>query len=130
MSINKFIGIGNVGQDPEIRATKDGKEIASLNLAMTESWKDKQGDKQERTEWVKVSIFGGLVNVVKNYVHKGSKLYIEGALQTVKYTDKNGIEKYVTKVVIQGFNSTLQILGSKESINQANNTQSQEEIPY
>jgi single-strand DNA-binding protein len=139
MSINKVILIGNVGQDPQIRATKDGKEIASLSLATSEKWSDKStGEVKERAEWHNVSIFGGLVNVVKNYVRKGSKLYIEGKLQTDKYTDKNGVEKYITKVVVQGFNSTLQILNKVEAggINEHNQAkgnayiEESDEIPY
>ncbi len=116
MSINKVIIIGNLGQDPEIRQTKDGKEIANFSLATSESWKDKStGEKKEKTEWHKISIFSqGLVNIVKQYVKKGSKLYIEGALQTRKWTDDSGVEKYSTEIVLKDYNSTLQILNSIE----------------
>ena len=116
MSINKVILVGNVGQDPEIRLTQDGREISNFSLATTESWKDKSsGEKKERTEWHKISVFSqGLVNIIKQYVKKGSKLYIEGALQTRKWKDGNGIEKYSTEIVLQNYNSTLQILDSRE----------------
>ena len=115
MSINKVILVGNVGQDPEIRTTQDGKEIATFSLATSENWKDKNsGEKREKTEWHRVVIFAtGLSSVVKNYVKKGSKLYIEGQLQTRKWTDNNGVEKYTTEIVLQNFNSTLQILDGK-----------------
>lgn len=115
MSLNKVTLIGNLGKDPEIRATQDGREIASFSLATSESWKDKNtGERKERAEWHKVVVFSqGLVNVIKNYVKKGSKLYIEGQLQTRKWTDKEGIERYVTEVVMQNFNSNLIMLNSK-----------------
>jgi len=115
MSINKVILVGNVGQDPEIRTTGDGREIVSLSLATSESWKDKStGEKRDKTEWHRLVIFSqGLVGIAKSYVKKGTKLYIEGSLQTRKWTDKDGVEKYTTEVVLQNFNSTLQILDSK-----------------
>ena len=115
MSINKVILIGNVGTDPEIRNTNDGKEIASFSLATSESWKDKNsGEKKEKTEWHRLVVFSqGLVGIVKNYVKKGSKLYIEGQLQTRKWTDKDGADKYTTEIVLQGFNSTIQLVGGK-----------------
>ena len=109
MSINKVILVGNVGQDPEVRSTSDGREIANFSMATTESWKDKvTGEKKDKTEWHRVVIFSqGLVGVVKNYVKKGSKLYIEGQLQTRKWTDNSGVERYTTEVVLQNFNSCL-----------------------
>ena len=115
MSINKVILVGNVGQDPEIRTTGDGREIASFSLATSESWKDKSTDeKRDKTEWHRLVIFSqGLVGIAKSYVKKGTKLYIEGSLQTRKWTDKDGVEKYTTEVVLQNFNSTLQIIDSK-----------------
>ena len=117
MSVNKVILVGNVGQDPDIRNTSDGREIANFSLATTESWKDKNsGEKKDKTEWHRVVIFSqGFVNIVKNYVKKGSKLYIEGQLQTRKWTDNNGVEKLTTEVVLQNFNSTLQMLDSTRS---------------
>lgn len=116
MSINKVILVGNVGQDPEIRSTQDGREIANFSLATSESWKDKNsGEKREKTEWHRVVIFSqGLVNIVRNYVKKGSKLYIEGSLQTRKWTDNQGVEKFTTEIALQNFNSTLQILDGRE----------------
>ena len=115
MSVNKFIGIGNVGKDPEIRSTQDGKMIASFSIGISESWKDKNtGERKSKTEWVNISAFGNIVSVIENYVKKGSKVYVEGSLQTTKYTDKQGVEKSQTKVVLQGFNSTLQLLDGKK----------------
>ena len=118
-SINKVILVGNVGRDPEIRTTQDGKEIASITLATSEHWKDKStGERKERTEWHRVAIFNeGLINVIKNYVKKGSKLYIEGALQTRKWVDNNGAERYTTEIVMQNFNSTLLMLDNSRSNN-------------
>jgi single-strand DNA-binding protein len=112
MSINKVILVGNVGSDPEIRSTQDGREIANFSLATSESWTDKRsGEKQEKTEWHRVVVFSsGLAGIVKSYVKKGSKLYIEGTLQTRKWTDKQAIERYTTEIVLQNFNSTLQIV--------------------
>lgn len=114
MSINKVILIGNVGQDPDLRATQDGREIANFSLATTESWKDKNtGEKKDKTEWHRIVVFSqGLVGIVKNYVKKGSKIYIEGSLQTRKWTDNNGVEKYSTEIILNNFNSVLQILSS------------------
>jgi single-strand DNA-binding protein len=123
MSVNKVILIGNAGKAPEIRSTQDGREIASLTLATGESWKDKSGERKEKTEWHRVVIFNeGLVRVVKNYVKKGSKLYIEGQLQTRKWTDNSGAEKYSTEVVLQGFNASLQMLDRKENLNPDSST--------
>ena len=120
MSVNKVILIGNVGQDPEIRSTQDGRELANFSLATTENWKNKStGERKDKTEWHKIVVFNqGLVGIVKNYVKKGSKLYIEGQLQTRKWNDNNGVEKYTTEVVLQNFNSSLQMLGSKSDDSQ------------
>src|SRR3990172_1819699 len=111
-SVNKVILVGNVGKDPEIRRTQDGRPIANINLATSESWRDKNtGEKKERTEWHRVVIFNeNLCKVVEQYVKKGSKLYIEGQLQTRKWTDQAGVEKYSTEVVLQAFNGTLTML--------------------
>jgi single-strand DNA-binding protein len=116
-SLNKVVLIGNLGRDPEIRSTNDGKEIANLTIATSESWKDKMtGEKKEKTEWHRVVIFSeGLVSVVKNYTKKGSKIYIEGSLQTRKWVDNTGQEKYTTEIVLQNFNSQLILLDSKGS---------------
>jgi single-strand DNA-binding protein len=117
MSINKVILIGNLGKDPEIRSMGNGNEVASFSIATTESWKDKtSGEKKEKTEWHNIVVFiPGLINVIRNYVKKGTKLYIEGALQTRKWTDNAGIDKYKTEVVLQGYNATMQILDSRNS---------------
>jgi single-strand DNA-binding protein len=114
--INKVILVGNLGKDPEIRSTNDGREIVNFSLATTESWKDKNtGEKKDKTEWHKIVVFNqGLIGIVKNYVKKGAKLYIEGQLQTRKWTDKNGVDKYTTEIILQNFNSTLQIVGSNK----------------
>lgn len=110
--VNKAIVLGHLGQDPEIRATTDGRKIATLNVATSESWKDKAtGEKRERTSWHRVVIFAeGLAKVAEQYLKKGSKVYVEGALQTRKWTDQQGIERYSTEVVLQGFGSSLQML--------------------
>jgi len=114
-SVNKVILIGNLGKDPEFRATQNGKEIANLTIATSESWKDKStGERKEKTEWHRVVIFNeGLVEVAKRYLNKGSKLYIEGQLQTRKWQDKEtGQDKFSTEIVLQGFNSQLVMLDS------------------
>lgn len=115
MSVNKVILIGNLGKDPDIRTTSDGREVASFSLATTESWKDKNsGEKKDKTEWHRIVVFSeNLVKLVKNYVKKGSKLYIEGQLQTRKWTDKDGVEKFSTEIVLQNFNSRIDLLSSK-----------------
>jgi single-strand DNA-binding protein len=111
-SVNKVILVGNVGKDPEIRRTQDGRAIANLSLATSETWRDKAtGERKEKTEWHRVVVFNdNLCKVVEQYVRKGSKLYIEGQLQTRKWTDQSGAEKYSTEVVLQGFNGTLTML--------------------
>jgi len=117
-SLNKVTLIGNLGKDPEIRTTNDGKEIASFSLATSETWKDRAtGEKKERTEWHRIAVFNeGLVGLIKNYVQKGSKLYIEGSLQTRKWTDNTGIEKYTTEVVLQNYNASLILLDNKNHV--------------
>ena len=114
-SVNKVILVGNLGRDPEIRTTQDGLKIANLSLATSESWRDKNsGERKERTEWHRVVIFNErLVDVVEKYVKKGSKLYIEGALQTRKWTDNSGAEKYTTEVVLQRFRGELTMLDGR-----------------
>src|SRR6266478_6380927 len=114
-SVNKVILIGNLGADPEIRRTQDGRPIANLRIATSESWRDKAtGERKEKTEWHRVVIFSeGLCKIVEQYLKKGSKVYIEGQLQTRKYTDKDGVEKYSTEVVLQNFNSTLTMLDTR-----------------
>lgn len=117
LSLNKVTIIGNVGKDPEIRTTSDGKEITSLSIATSETWKDKvSGEKRERTEWHRVVVFNeGLVSVVKNFVKKGSRIYVEGNLQTRKWLDNSGIEKFTTEVVLQNYGANLILLDSKNT---------------
>ena len=112
MSVNKVILIGNLGADPEIRNTQDGRPIANLRLATTESWRDKSsGERREKTEWHRVVIFNeGLCRIAEQYLKKGSKIYLEGQLQTRKWQDQSGADKYSTEVVLQGFNSSLTML--------------------
>ena len=114
-SVNKVILVGNLGKDPEIRRTQDGRPIANLSVATSETWRDKAtGERKEKTEWHRVVIFNeGLCKVAEQYLKKGAKVYIEGALQTRKWTDQGGIEKYSTEVVLQGFNSTLTMLDGR-----------------
>src|ERR1700731_3646087 len=114
-SVNKVILIGNLGADPEIRRTQDGRPIAHLRMATTDTWRDKAtGERKERTEWHRVVIFSEpLAKIVEQYLKKGAKVYIEGALQTRKWTDQSGVEKYSTEVVLQGFNSTLTMLDGR-----------------
>lgn len=97
-SVNKVIIIGNLGRDPEVRYAPSGDAITSLSVATTEKWKDKQGDMQEQTEWHRISFFGKLAEVCGQYLSKGSQVYVEGKLQTRKYTDKDGVEKYSTEI--------------------------------
>ena len=114
-SVNKVILVGNLGKDPEIRRTQDGRPIANLSVATSESWRDKAtGERKEKTEWHRVVIFNeGLCKVAEQYLKKGAKVYIEGQLQTRKWTDQSGAEKYSTEVVLQGFNSNLTMLDGR-----------------
>ncbi len=114
-SVNKVILVGNLGKDPEIRRTQDGRPIANLSVATSESWRDKAtGERKEKTEWHRVVIFNeGLCKIAEQYLKKGAKVYIEGQLQTRKWTDQSGVEKYSTEVVLQGFNSTLTMLDGR-----------------
>ena len=116
-SINKVILVGNVGKDPEIRHTSDGIKIANLSLATSEFWKDKTtGERKDRTEWHRVVVFNDrLSDVVEKYVKKGSKLYLEGQLQTRKWTDNNGQDRYSTEVVLSKFKGELTLLDSRSS---------------
>lgn len=113
-SINKVILIGNLGADPEIRHTQDGRPVANLRVATSESWRDKSsGERRERTEWHRVVIFNeGLCRIAEQYLRKGSKVYLEGQLQTRKW-EKDGVDHYSTEVVLQGFNSTLTMLDGR-----------------
>ena len=111
-SLNKVMLIGNLGADPEIRSFQNGGKVANLRIATSETWKDRNtGERQERTEWHSVAIFSeGLVNVVERFLKKGSKVYIEGKLQTRKWQDQNGQDRYSTEVVLRGFDGTLTML--------------------
>lgn len=115
-SVNKVILVGNLGADPEIRRTQDGRPIANLRIATSESWRDRNsGERREKTEWHRVVIFSeGLARVAEQYLRKGSKVYVEGALQTRKWEDQSGQERYTTEVVLQGFNSTLTMLDGRQ----------------
>ncbi|MHA1560146.1 MAG: single-stranded DNA-binding protein [Alphaproteobacteria bacterium] len=115
-SVNKVILIGNLGADPEIRRTQDGRPIANLRVATTESWRDRNsGERREKTEWHRVVIFSeGLAKIAEQYLKKGSKVYLEGQLQTRKWEDQSGQERYTTEVVLQGFNSTLTMLDGRQ----------------
>lgn len=115
-SVNKVILVGNIGRDPEIRSTQNGKEIANLTVATSERWRDKNtGEQKEQTEWHRVAVFTpGLVDVCKKYLKKGAKVYVEGSLQTREWTDKEGTKRYQTEVVLQAFNGTLTMLDGKQ----------------
>lgn len=114
-SVNKVILVGNLGRDPEIRRTQDGRPIANLRIATSESWKDRNsGERREKTEWHSVVIFNeNLCRVAEQYLRKGSKVYIEGQLQTRKWQDQQGQDRYSTEVVLQGFNGTLTMLDGR-----------------
>ena len=116
-SVNKVILIGNLGADPDIRQTQDGRPIANLSIATSESWRDKNsGERKERTEWHRVVIFSeGLAKIAEQYLKKGSKVYVEGQLQTRKWQDQQGNDKYTTEVVLSGFNGTLTMLDSRNA---------------
>ena len=122
-SLNKVMLIGRLGQDPEVRNTQDGRSLCTFSIATSESWNDKNtGEKREKTEWHRIVVFNeGLVNIVQQYVKKGSNVFIEGQLQTRKWEDKDGIEKYTTEVVLQGFNSTFKMLDNRNSSSTDNN---------
>ncbi|MGI8942990.1 MAG: single-stranded DNA-binding protein [Qipengyuania sp.] len=115
-SLNKVMLIGNLGQDPEVRSFPNGGKVCNLRIATSEQWKDRNtGERQERTEWHTVSIFSeGLISVCENYLKKGSKVFVEGKLQTRKWQDQNGQDRYSTEVVLRGFDGTLTMLDSRQ----------------
>jgi single-strand DNA-binding protein len=126
--INKVILIGNLGAKPELKYSSNNVAITNLSVATSESWTDKNtGQKQEKTEWHKVSIFGKLAEVMSKYCDKGSKVYVEGKLQTRKYQDKSGVDRYTTDIVVSGFNGIIQMLDSVNS-NANNNTNSEASV--
>ncbi len=113
-SVNKVILIGNLGRDPEVRTTQSGTKVANLSLATSDSWKDRNtGERREKTEWHRVVIFGNLADIAERYLKKGSKVYVAGQLQTRKWQDQSGQDRYTTEVVLQGFNGELTMLDSR-----------------
>ena len=123
--INKVILVGNLGAKPELKYGASGNAVTNLSVATSDSWTDKStGQKQERTEWHRVSLFGKLAEVAAQYTDKGSKVYVEGKLQTTKYTDNAGIEKYSTSVVVGGFNGVFQMLDRRDDSNMSTPSQS------
>ena len=122
--INKVILVGNLGQDPEVRYAANGNAIANITLATSESYKDKNtGQMVDKTEWHRVVFFQKLAEIAGEYLRKGSQIYIEGKLETKKYTENQGVEKYSTNIVVDGFDGKLQMLGSKEGCNQSQGAQ-------
>lgn len=114
-SVNRVCLLGNVGKNPEIRTSADGKKVASFSLATSETYKDKSGERQTKTEWHNVVVFNsGLSELVERYVSKGSKVFVEGALQTRKYKDKSGIDRQTTEVVLSGYNCNICLLDARE----------------
>ncbi len=113
--VNKVILVGNLGQDPEVRYMPSGGAVANITIATSESWRDKAtGEQREKTEWHRVALFGKLAEVAGEYLRKGSQVYIEGQLQTRKWQDQNGQERFTTEVVVQGFNGVMQMLGGRQ----------------
>ena len=114
-SVNKVILVGNLGADPDVRSTKDGRPVVNLSLATSESWRDKNsGERREKTEWHRVVLFSeGLCRIAEQYLRKGSSVYVEGQLQTRKWTDQQGVEKYTTEVVLGRFRGELTLLGGR-----------------
>ena len=124
--VNKVIILGNLGKDPDVRFLPNGGAVANLTIATSESWKDKQtGEQKDKTEWHKVVIFGKLAEIAGEYLKKGSKAYFEGQLQTRKWQDQQGQDRYTTEVVVQGFNGVMQMLDGKQKGQQAPQQQSQ-----
>ena len=122
--INKVILVGNLGAKPEIKYASNGNAISNLSIATSESWTDKStGQKQERTEWHRVSLFGKVAEIAGQYLDKGSKVYVEGKLQTRKWQDQSGQDRYTTEVVISGFNGTLQMLDRRDDMNSKSSSQ-------
>lgn len=137
-SLNKVLLIGNLGRDPEVRSMQNGSKVANLSVACTERWKDKSGERKERTEWARVVIFGALAETAEKYLKKGSQVYVSGSMQTRKWTDQSGAEKYTTEVVLQPFNGELVMLDSKpgsekpvaDSARATSRTDMNDDIPF
>ncbi|MFA0195699.1 single-stranded DNA-binding protein [Vibrio artabrorum] len=122
--VNKVILVGNLGNDPEIRYMPNGSAVANITIATSESWRDKAtGEQREKTEWHRVALFGKLAEVAGEYLRKGSQVYIEGQLQTRKWQDQSGQDRYTTEVVVQGFNGVMQMLGGRAQGGMGNNQQ-------
>jgi len=114
-SLNQWTGIGNLGADAEIRQTNDGKTVATLNLACSESWTDKaSGERKEKTEWIRIVVFGKPAEIIEKYTSKGSQIHVTGKFQTRKWTDKDGVVKYTSEIVVSGFGGGIILLGSKK----------------
>ena len=129
--VNKAIVLGNLGQDPEVRFMPSGEAVANLSIATSESWKDKQtGEPKEKTEWHKVSVFGKLAEIAGEYLKKGSKVYIEGQLQTRKWQNQQGQDQYTTEIVVQGFGGVLQMLDGNPNAQQGQPAQQQAQGGY
>ncbi len=123
--INKVILVGNLGAKPEVKYASNGNAISNLSVATSESWTDKStGQKQEKTEWHRVSLFGKIAEIAGQYLDRGSKVYVEGKLQTRKWQDQSGQDRYTTEVIVSGFNGTLQMLDRRDSVNSEAPTQS------
>lgn len=138
-SVNKVILIGNLGADPEIRTFESGDKVANLSVATSEKWKDKNsGERKEKTEWHRVSVFGGAAGVCEQYLKKGSKVYIEGKLETRKWQDQSGQDKYSTEIIVRGYNGSLTMLDGKSDgqvpeqpqNSPASNVEQEDEIPF
>ena len=128
--INKVILVGNLGAKPEIKYASNGNAVSNLSIATSESWTDKtSGEKQEKTEWHRVSLFGKLAEIAAQYTDKGSKVYVEGKLETRKYTDNAGIEKYSTSVIVSGFNGVFQMLDRRDDTSTDLTTKDSKEKP-
>lgn len=129
MSVNKVILVGNVGKDPEIRTMNNNNEVALFSLATSEYWKDKAtGERKDKTEWHRIVVYSqGLVNIIKNYVKKGTKLYLSGSIQTRKWVDAQGLDKHATEIILQGYTAELQILDPRTSSNNNTNNNFDEE---
>lgn len=136
--LNKCQFIGHLGNDPEIRSMQSGDEVANFSLAVTEKWKSRDGERKEKTEWVRVVVFNkGLVTLCKNYLKKGSKILLEGSMETRKWTDQSGVEKYSTEVVLRPYKSEIIMLGKRDDMNQDTPTdynqdtgEFEDEIPF
>ncbi|WP_259779874.1 single-stranded DNA-binding protein [Aestuariispira ectoiniformans] len=112
-SLNKVILVGNLGRDPEVRSTQNGDKIANLNIATSERWRDRDGNNQERTEWHRVVLFGKIAEVAERFLRKGSKVLIEGKLQTRKWQDQSGQDRYTTEIVVSGFGGNMTMLDGR-----------------